>query len=126
MSAYGNGAVYDDPETKNVTLSAGDTDGDKITSATLEKTTLNFTQEEVVEVKIGLKAHEGNTANWMGIGYLRLYKVAEGGSTGISEIENGRLKIENTVYDMQGHRICSSTLKKGIYIISGKKVAVEK
>jgi tetratricopeptide (TPR) repeat protein len=125
MSTYGNGAVYDDPETKNVTLSAGDTDGDKITSATLEKTTLNFTQEEVGEVKIGLKAHEGNTANWMGIGYLHLYKVAEGESTGISEIENGRLKIENTVYDMQGRRICSSTLKKGIYIINGKKVLVK-
>ena len=54
-------------------------------------------------------------------------------STGIAEIENGKLKIENSVYDLQGRRVGqssifnsqSSILKKGLYIVNGKKVMVK-
>ena len=53
-------------------------------------------------------------------------------STGISEIENGKLKIENGVYDLQGRRmessmfnVQSSMLKKGVYIVDGKKVIIK-
>ena len=49
-------------------------------------------------------------------------------ATGIAEIENGKLNIENGVYDLQGRRmessmfnIQSSMLKKGVYIVNGKK-----
>ena len=46
---------------------------------------------------------------------------------GIVPIENGKLKADNpndAVYDLQGRRVASSNsqLKKGIYIVSGKKV----
>ena len=49
--------------------------------------------------------------------------------TGIESIEHSTLNIEHSVYDMQGRRmessmfnIQSSMLKKGLYIIGGKKV----
>jgi hypothetical protein len=57
--------------------------------------------------------------------------LGDGEATGISEIENGKLKIENGVYDLQGRRmessmfnIQSSMLKKGVYIVDGKKTVV--
>jgi hypothetical protein len=61
---------------RNITFSAGDVDGTQITTATLEPATLDFIQATEGEVKIGLKAHPGNQSNWMGIGYVKLYKVA--------------------------------------------------
>ena len=52
-----------------------------------------------------------------------------GDITGISEIGNGKQKIENGVYDLQGRRLQSSIsnspssqLKKGIYIKNGRKI----
>ena len=45
----------------------------------------------------------------------------ESETTGISQIEDGRLNIENC-YDLQGRRIESSIQKKGLYIVNGKKV----
>ena len=56
-----------------------------------------------------------------------------GETTGIAEIEKGKLKIENSVYDQQGRRVGqssifnsqSSILKKGLYIVNGKKVMVK-
>lgn len=76
VAAYGGGARYTTPETKNITFSANDINGTKIMTATLEPASLDFIQSETGEVKIGLKAHEGNTSNWMGIGYVQFYKVA--------------------------------------------------
>ena len=58
-----------------ITFSAGDTDGSAITATTLADAQIDFVQKENGEVKIGLKAHEGNTCNWMGIGYVELYEV---------------------------------------------------
>ncbi|MBQ4393421.1 MAG: hypothetical protein II826_09995 [Prevotella sp.] len=53
-------------------------------------------------------------------------------TTGIKGIEDGRLKIEDSVYDLQGRRVASSTFdsqssiqKKGIYVKDGKKVIIK-
>lgn len=46
------------------------------------------------------------------------------GTTGIEEIENGKLNIENGVYDLQGRRISQPT-SKGVYIKNGRKVLVK-
>ncbi|MBR6320781.1 MAG: hypothetical protein IKR50_10170 [Prevotella sp.] len=53
-------------------------------------------------------------------------------TTGIKGIEDGRLKIEDSVYDLQGRRVASSTFdsqssiqKKGIYVKEGKKVIIK-
>jgi hypothetical protein len=53
-------------------------------------------------------------------------------TTCIKGIEDGRLKIEDSVYDLQGRRVPSSTFdsqssiqKKGIYVKEGKKVIIK-
>ena len=53
-------------------------------------------------------------------------------ATGISQIEDGRLKMEDGVYDLQGRRMASSMfnsqssiLKKGVYIVNGKKTIIK-
>ena len=43
-------------------------------------------------------------------------------ATGISQIENGKLKIENC-YDLQGRKV--SKPGKGLYIVNGKKVVIK-
>ena len=54
--------------------------------------------------------------------------------SGIEEIENGKLNMENaSVYDLQGRKVSkspifnvhSSMLKQGVYILQGKKVVVK-
>ena len=66
--------------------------------------------------------------------------IGSGSPTGISEMEDGKMKIENGVYDLQGRRMESSifnsplgsaacnkqesSLKKGLYIKNGKKILV--
>ena len=47
------------------------------------------------------------------------------GATAIKEIEGNRpLVNDNQVYDLQGRKITSSSLPKGIYIINGRKVFI--
>ena len=61
--------------TTNVTFSANDVDGTLISYGTLQDGQLDFVQTEECEVSIGLKAHTGNNARWMGINKIHLYKV---------------------------------------------------
>ncbi len=44
-------------------------------------------------------------------------------TTGIESIDNGKLAIDNEVYDLQGRRM-HNTARKGIYIQNGKKVVI--
>jgi hypothetical protein len=44
-------------------------------------------------------------------------------TTGIHSIDNGKLTIDNSVYDLSGRRVAKPT--KGLYIVNGKKVAVK-
>ena len=54
-------------------------------------------------------------------GHPVLYETEFPGTpTAITEIGNGKVNTEDAVYDLQGRRI--STLKKGLYIINGRKV----
>ena len=46
-----------------------------------------------------------------------------GTTTGIAEIENVRLKSEDSVYNLNGQRLSKPT--KGLYIVNGKKVAIK-
>lgn len=54
---------------------ANETQGSAVSSPRLTQQTLSFVQSEEGEVKVGLKAVAGNTYNWMGIGYVELYRV---------------------------------------------------
>ena len=56
-------------------------------------------------------------------GARSLQIVFDDETTGISRIENGELKVENSVYDLQGRRMTKPT--KGLYIVNGKKVIMK-
>lgn len=47
-------------------------------------------------------------------------------TTAIGEIENGKTNLYNNVYDLQGRRMLShlTPLKKGVYIVNGKKTVI--
>ena len=48
-------------------------------------------------------------------------RISFGGEeTGIISIDNGKMTMDNAIYDMQGRRI--ETMKKGVYVVNGKKV----
>ena len=59
---------------------------------------------------------------------MHVFNSAKGNivnATGIREIKNVELRIKNGIYDLQGRQISTeakSSLKKGIYIIGGKKI----
>ena len=53
---------------------ANDTQGSLVNSSKLTEQSISFINDAEQEVKIGLKPLTGNTYNWMGIGYVELYK----------------------------------------------------
>ena len=66
---------FTDKTVDGVYFYANDTQGSCVTDDVLTKQTLSFVNSTEQEVKIGLKTVTGNTRNWMGIGYVELYKV---------------------------------------------------
>jgi len=58
----------------NVKFYANDFEGPVIASTRLAPASFEFETAEAGEVKIGLKALEGNNFRWMGIGYMELYR----------------------------------------------------
>ncbi|MCR5152103.1 MAG: hypothetical protein K6A98_02980 [Prevotella sp.] len=81
----------------------------------------------------GLTAGEPGSSN--GVRFMLNFGDENTENTGIISIENSKLKIENgsgAVYDLQGRRVASSIfnlqssmLKKGVYIINGKKRVIK-
>ena len=55
---------------------ANNTQGSAVTTNRLTAANIEFVNNAEQEVKIGLKTIAGNTYNWMGIGYVELYKGA--------------------------------------------------
>ena len=62
--------------TTNVTFSANEVDGTQIPYGGLTDGSIEFINNAEQEVRIGLKAHAGNNARWMGINKIHLYKIA--------------------------------------------------
>ena len=63
---------------------ANDTQGSLVNNSRLSEKSISFINDEQQDVKVGLKPLAGNTLNWMGIGYVKLYKEY----------------TDNTVYDI--------------------------
>jgi hypothetical protein len=61
----------------NVKFYANDFEGPVIASTRLAPASFEFETAEAGEVKIGLKALEGNNFRWMGIGYMELFRIGE-------------------------------------------------
>ena len=55
--------------------------------------------------------------------FLDEVAVAKNETTGIFQMEEGRWKKEEVVYDMQGRRVAQPT--KGLYIVNGKKLFIK-
>lgn len=67
---------YTGTNTAGVYFYANDTQGSVVKNAKLTEANIDFVNAVEQEVKIGLKTIDPNTYNWMGIGYVELYKVA--------------------------------------------------
>lgn len=61
--------------TPNMTFSANDTDGSQIAVGTLANQEVEFINSTNQEVKIGIKAHPGNSYRWIGINKIHMYKL---------------------------------------------------
>ena len=85
---------------------ANDTQGSCVTATVLTEQTLSFVNSAEQEVKIGLKTVTGNTRNWMGIGYIELYKVPAAAAVALDEsvayVEAATaadVKLTKTIYE---------------------------
>ena len=72
LQQLGDGATGTTP---NMTFSANDTDGSQIAVGTLADQEVEFINSTNQEVKIGIKAHPGNSYRWIGINKIKLYKA---------------------------------------------------
>lgn len=75
MSCYAFSQQSIGGDVRGIKFYANDTEGSTITTDKLNPASIEFVNQEAGEVKIGLKATEGNTYRWMGIGYVELYKL---------------------------------------------------
>ncbi len=63
--------------TANMTFSANETDGTSIAVGKLADQEVEFVNTVQQEVKIGIKAHEGNCYRWIGINKIKLFKLPD-------------------------------------------------
>ena len=108
MSAYafGKGANANYVGDFSGCFFAGETKGDAVTAARLTQGSVKFVQSNEQEIKLGLYSDGTGAANWAGIGYMKLYKVAPT-NWSLSE-ENTSLGIESDTY---GNVTLTRTLK---------------
>lgn len=83
---------------------ANDTEGSAINNARLSLAQIDFVNDADQEVKIGLKPVDGNGNNWMGIGYVQLYKVPavtidlDEAVAYTPESKAGKVTLKKTIY----------------------------
>ncbi|MDO4994147.1 MAG: hypothetical protein Q4E32_03990 [Bacteroidales bacterium] len=88
------------------------------------------TQTDSGNMKLGIKCTTSATAYWTAFDNFRLYYYGDDElATGIKDImeaNSEQWQEQSTIYDLSGRRIdATSGLRKGIYIINGKKVYVK-
>lgn len=108
MTACAFGLGVNDNYTGNISgnFFAGETKGDAVTAVKLTQGSVKFVQSNEQEIKLGLYSDGTGTANWAGIGYMKLYKVAPT-TLSLSE-ENTSLGIDSDTY---GNVTVDRTLK---------------
>lgn len=88
---------------------------------------MEFTLEETTDLRIGMRHFTPTVFDWACVDNFSLIYMKED-PTGIREIGNGKWKT-SVVYDISGRQVAnsaSSRLPKGVYIVNGKKVVVNK
>ena len=88
------------------------------------------TTTSTATMKLGIKSVKSDASYWTCFDNFRLYfygNYTQEELTGIQTIDNEGMKNgENEkVYDLTGRRIDNSQLRKGVYIVNGKKVLIK-
>ena len=113
MSCYAFAENQYAAETVNgVFFYANDTQGSAVTSTKLSQQSISFINESEQEVKIGLKTQTGNTRNWMGIGYVKLYKEYTDNTT--YEINVGSVSNASVAVTVDGEAATSAKALKTV------------
>lgn len=108
--AYANPDNQDVSES-NVKLYANDFEGPAVASTILAPYSFTFEMAEAGEVKLGLKALEGNQFRWMGIGYVELFRKGIADEPVIPEDPNWEELVING--DVEGTDGTSLVTKNG-------------
>lgn len=75
-------------------------------------------------IELGLKAGQGNNANWEALADVHLYFLGSEDVTAVEPLPAAPHTPVNAIFDLQGRRIQRPT-KPGIYIVGGRKVFVK-
>ena len=92
------------------------TDG---TKASVEAANLSLTFDGTT-LKVG-------TETFVLTNLAKMYFSTNNQTTGISQIENGELKIDNftEIFDLKGNKVSKDQMRKGIYIVKTKNGTVK-
>ncbi|MBR6031424.1 MAG: carbohydrate binding domain-containing protein [Bacteroidaceae bacterium] len=95
------------------------------------KQTMEFALEEASDLRIGLRHFTPTVYDWACVDNFKLIYVTDN-ATRIEEVYNEKQGMgTSAVYDISGRRVATSAssapaLPKGVYIINGKKVVIDK
>ena len=114
MSCYAFAEDQNTPQSpvNGVYFYANNTQGSCVTSTSLAEQSISFINDEAQEVKIGLKTLTGNTRNWMGIGYVELYKEYTDNTT--YEINVGSVSNATVAVTVDGEAATSAKALKTV------------
>ncbi len=87
------------------------------------KQEMEFTLEETTDLRIGMRHFAPTLFDWACVDNFTLTYIKDD-PTGI-KTEKGLQTKENGIYDLMGRRVGNSQMKKGVYIVGGKKVVVK-
>ena len=74
--------------------------------------------------RIGIRGTKSATAYWTMFDNFRLLFYGKNRTiVGIRSMDNGQLKMDNDIYDLNGRKV--TTPKRGLYIVNGKKVVIK-
>ena len=94
------------------------------------KQTMEYTLDTTADLRIGMRHFAPTVFDWACVDNFSLFYI-KNNETGIKDIEQSALNNQHSVYDLSGRRVgnsqlstLNSQLKKGVYIVNGKKIAL--
>ncbi len=86
---------------------------------------LEFTLQAGEKLRFGIKKDVAVSKDWTIWDNFRLYYMGDGSQEDvIQSIEDGKQKA-NTLYNLEGKRVKSTTVRPGIYLQNGKKIVIK-
>lgn len=91
---------------------------------------MEFTLNATTDLRIGLRNFVPTVQDWACVDNFSLIYMKDD-DTGIETIDNEQLIIDNSIYDLSGRKVANGQssmvhgqLKKGVYILNGKKTVI--